>query len=143
MVTTTVHGTYCGSEDIVRNGRSPNGKQKYRCKACKRQSRENPTPHVYSKERREEILRAYEERSSLRGIERTFGVSRTSVIGWLKKAEALPELSETVLAPDANDPEATILELDELWSFVLEKDEIKRGSGLHSAVRRAKWWPMP
>jgi insertion element IS1 protein InsB len=26
-----------------------------------------------------------------------------------------------VLAPDANDPEATILELDELWSFVLKK----------------------
>jgi insertion element IS1 protein InsB len=33
----------------------------------------------------------------------------------------LPELSETVLAPDTNDPEATILELDELWSFVLKK----------------------
>ncbi len=63
----------------MRYGRSPNGKQKYRCKACKRQSRENPTPHVYPEERREEILRAYEERSSLRGIERTFGVSRTGV----------------------------------------------------------------
>jgi transposase-like protein len=85
MVTTTVHCTYCGSEDVVRNGRSPNGKQKYRCKECKRQNRENPTPHVYSEERREEILRASEERSSLRGIERTFGVSRTSVVGWLKK----------------------------------------------------------
>ena len=85
MVTTTVHCTYCGSEDVVRNGRSPNGKQKYRCKECKRQSRENPTPHVYSEERREEILRASEERSSLRGIERTFGVSRTSVVGWQKK----------------------------------------------------------
>jgi transposase-like protein len=89
MITTTVHCTYCGSEDVVRNGRSPNGKQKYRCKACKRQSRENPTPHVSSEERREEILRAYEERSSLRGIERTFGVSRTLVIGWLKKSRSL------------------------------------------------------
>src|SRR6266581_1346271 len=38
-----------------------------------------------------------------------------------KKAAALPELSATVLAPDANDPEATVLELDELWSFVLKK----------------------
>ena len=43
------------------------------------QSRENPTPHAYSEERREEIPRAYEERSSLRGLERTFGVSRTEV----------------------------------------------------------------
>ncbi len=42
-------------------------------------------PHAYPEERREEILRAYEERSSLRGLERTFGVSRTSVISWIKK----------------------------------------------------------
>ena len=38
-----------------------------------------------------------------------------------KKAEKLPALSETVIAPDRTDPEATILELDELWSFVLKK----------------------
>jgi transposase-like protein len=86
MVTTTVHCPHCRSEEIMRYGQSPNGKQKYYCKACKRQSRENPTPHAYSEERREEILRAYEERSSLRGIERTFGVSRTSVIKWRKKS---------------------------------------------------------
>lgn len=121
MVTTVVYCSHCGSEEIVRNGKAPNGKQKYRCKTCKRQSRENPTPHAYPEERREEILRAYEERSSLRGIERTFGVSRTSVIEWIKKAEKLPALSETVMIPDANDPEATTLELDELWSFVLRK----------------------
>jgi insertion element IS1 protein InsB len=38
-----------------------------------------------------------------------------------KKAEKLPALSETLIAPDEEDPEATILELDELWSFVLKK----------------------
>jgi len=86
MITITVHCPHCGSEEITRYGHSPNGKQKYLCKACKRQSRENPTPHAYTEERREEILRAYEERSSLRGIERTFGVSRTSVIEWRKKS---------------------------------------------------------
>jgi hypothetical protein len=30
-------------------------------------------------------------------------------------------LSETLIPPDATDAEATILELDELWSFVLKK----------------------
>jgi hypothetical protein len=30
-----------------------------------------------------------------------------------KKAEKLPALSETVITPDGDDPEATILELDE------------------------------
>jgi len=38
-----------------------------------------------------------------------------------KKADELPPLSETLVEPDANDPTATILELDELWSFVLKK----------------------
>ena len=40
----------------------------------------------YSEERREEILRAYEERSSLRGLSRTFGVSRNTVTSWIKKS---------------------------------------------------------
>jgi insertion element IS1 protein InsB len=30
-------------------------------------------------------------------------------------------LSETLLAPDANDADATLLELDERWSFVMKK----------------------
>ena len=30
-------------------------------------------------------------------------------------------LAKTLLVPDAEDPEATTLELDELWSFVLKK----------------------
>jgi transposase-like protein len=35
------------------------------------------------------ILRAYDERSSLRGLTRTFGVARNTVTTWLKKiAEA-------------------------------------------------------
>jgi transposase-like protein len=71
MVTMTLHYLYCQSDALVRNGRAPNGKQKYLCRVCQRQSREDPTPHVYAEERREEILRAYQERSSLRGLERT------------------------------------------------------------------------
>jgi transposase-like protein len=85
MVTLIVQCSHCGSDKIMKYGRAPNGKQKYRCRACNRQSRENPTPHAYSSERRDEILRAYEERSSLRGLQRTFGISRTTVIDWLKK----------------------------------------------------------
>jgi insertion element IS1 protein InsB len=39
----------------------------------------------------------------------------------LKKVAELPPLSETLVKPDANDPESTTMELDELWSFVLKK----------------------
>src|SRR2546421_3603426 len=86
------------------------------------QSRENPTPYVYPEEQRELILRAYQERSSLRGLTRTFGVSRNTVTGWLKKkAAALPPLSGTVSPPR---PGTTpVLEVDELWSLVRSKAE--------------------
>jgi transposase-like protein len=42
MVRIAVCCQYCGSKDLVLNGHAPNGKQKYRCKLCKRQTRENP-----------------------------------------------------------------------------------------------------
>jgi transposase-like protein len=86
MVVITVRCPHCDSPDIVKNGRAPNRKQNYRCRACGRQSRENPTPHVTSQARREELLRAYQERRSLRGLERTFKVSRNTVTAWIKKS---------------------------------------------------------
>ncbi len=85
MVTITLHCSHCQIDALVRNGHAPNGKQLYRCRACGRQSRENPPPHAYPEARREEILHAYQERSSLRGLTRTFGVSRTTVSSWIKK----------------------------------------------------------
>ena len=88
MVTITLNCPHCQSDALVRNGHAPNGKQLYRCCSCGRQSRENPGSSAYSAERKEEILRAYQERSSLRGLERTFGVARSTVISWLKKSPA-------------------------------------------------------
>ncbi len=38
-----------------------------------------------------------------------------------KKVAQLPPLRTTLVAPDPEDPTSTILELDELWSFVLKK----------------------
>lgn len=96
MITVIICCPHCGGDALVRNGRSPNGKQKYLCHTCRRQSRENPTPHAYPEERREEILHAYEERSSLRGLERTFGVSRQTVIAWIKKGRLTPSVARNV-----------------------------------------------
>src|SRR5450631_2029931 len=86
MVTTTIYCQNCGSNELVRNGHASNGKQRYRCKSCKKQSRENPAKNGYTDERREEIIKSYQERSSLRGLTRTFGVSRNTVKDWLKKS---------------------------------------------------------
>jgi transposase-like protein len=85
MVTLTIECIHCGRENLVRHGQTSNRKQRYLCTDCGRSSREQPQPNGYTEVQREEILRAYEERRSLRGLTRTFGVARNTVSGWLKK----------------------------------------------------------
>jgi transposase-like protein len=85
MITLTLHCYHCGGDQLVRHGLTNNGKQRYKCRDCGRSSRDNPQPNGYPGQEREQILRAYEERSSLRGLTRTFGVARNTVTGWIKK----------------------------------------------------------
>lgn len=71
----------------------------------------------YSAARKAEILQAYQERSSMRGISRTFGVARQTLSQWLREAaERLPDQLPVVPA-EVDD----VLELDEVWSFVGSK----------------------
>ena len=85
MVTITVLCQHCQSQYIIRYGLAPNGKQRYLCTDCGRRSRDHPTSTAYSAEERELILRAYDERSSLCGLTRTFGVACNTVTEWVKK----------------------------------------------------------
>jgi transposase-like protein len=80
----------------VRNGATPDGRQRFRCRDGGRRSTAHPRPNGYTEEQREFILRAYQERSSLRGLTRTFGVSRTTVLSWLKKSRRAPALEQHV-----------------------------------------------
>jgi insertion element IS1 protein InsB len=113
----------CQSDHLVRNGTTRTGKQKYHCKRCGAYGTLNAQVG-YSAERKAEILRAYHERSSLRGLERTFGVSRQTVAKWLREeAATLPALPPL----DAATPD-DVLELDEVWSFVGSK-KTHAGSG--------------
>ena len=87
MVTITVLCQHCQSQNIIRFGLAPNCKQRYLCRGCGRRSRDDPSSNAYSDQEREQILRAYSERSSLRGLSRTFGVARNTVTKWLKKRD--------------------------------------------------------
>lgn len=85
MVTVTLRCQYCASIHLVRHGLAADGRQRYLCRDCQKRSREQPRTNAYATEAREQILRASAERSSLRGLSRTFGVSRNTVTDWLKK----------------------------------------------------------
>lgn len=85
MVTVILHCQYCTSPNLVRNGLAADGRQRYLCRDCTKRSRAAPRSQAYTAEEREQILRTYQERSSLRGLARIFGVSRNTVTAWLKK----------------------------------------------------------
>jgi hypothetical protein len=70
-------------------------------------------------ERRRQVLQAYRERASWRGLGRIFGVARQSGLKWrADQVEQWPGLVESLLPKQAGD----MLELDELWTFVYQRD---------------------
>jgi transposase-like protein len=77
---------HCGGTNTIRHGYTRKGKQRYRCRTCARSFVQDPGSAAYDPARKEEILRAYHERASLRGISRIFGVSRNTITRWLKKS---------------------------------------------------------
>jgi transposase-like protein len=86
LVTTQTHVCHCcSSSNIVKNGRNRNGGQRYLCRDCG-VSRVVKYKPKYTEERKAEILRAYQERSSIRGVCRTFGTAKQTLSNWLKKS---------------------------------------------------------
>jgi len=64
------------------------------------------------------ILRAYQERISLRGLSRLFGIHRQTIARWIREHVAsLPPLISTLLPAQPDD----VLEIDEAWSFVRQR----------------------
>ena len=116
MVTLTLTCSHCSSTDLIRFGHH-NNKQRYRCKGCGKTSRENKGSAAYDETTKAQILAAYHERGSMRAMTRIFGVSRNTVLAWLKKAASLPPLKKTLVKASKDD----VLELDEMWSFVHHK----------------------
>lgn len=84
MVSVTLNCPDCQSQNIIRFGKTTGGYARFRCKDCKRTFSEaperGPTPEF-----KEQVLAAYQERSSMRGIARVFHISRNTLTKWLKE----------------------------------------------------------
>jgi insertion element IS1 protein InsB len=118
QVITTYKCRVCGSEHIVKNGTNKAGNAQYHCKDCGAYRVLDPK-QTENAQRQAQVLRAYRERASLRGLERIFGVARQQVIGWIEaELRRLPTLLDSLLPKRRSD----ILELDELWAFVYSRE---------------------
>jgi transposase-like protein len=70
-------------EGVVTFGSHRGGNPRYRCRDCGRTFCLNPGTTAHPPEFRAMVLRAYQERSSMRGICRTFGIGRNTLYAWL------------------------------------------------------------
>lgn len=108
----------CGSEHVIKNGSTHNGKPKYQCKICGRQFAIDPTNSSVSEETKQMIARLLLERISLRGIARVTQVSWS----WLQDYvnQKLARTPRQIKVSEKSTGELTI-ECDEMWSFVNSK----------------------
>jgi transposase-like protein len=79
----------CGeSASVVRRGLNRNGTQRCLCNKCHKTFTQNPKPRRVSAETVALIENALAERISQRGIARTLGVSRNTIIAVRKKGQS-------------------------------------------------------
>jgi transposase-like protein len=77
----------CGSINIKKNGRTPSGQQQYHCHDCGVYTTTDTVARDYAR-KLALVEHLHTERVSQRGIARVSGVSRPTIIKWLKKSPA-------------------------------------------------------
>ena len=84
LSTTIVHVcARCGGEKIRKNGHACNGAQRAKCLGCERTFIVQPVGPRYGPKVKEQVLAAYQDRMSTRGITRTFGVCYNTLMRWV------------------------------------------------------------
>lgn len=80
--------TKCQSVNLIKNGSNAVGNPRFKCKDCGFSG--VIKSRLPSEETKELVLRAAQERSSLRGLARTFGIGRQTAANWIKKSRVAP-----------------------------------------------------
>ena len=95
-------------------GRNRCGTQRLHCQHCRRYYTHQPKKKGYPPETRRAALRLYVDGTNLRRTARLLGVAPQTVVNWVNAAcEALP--------PRPAPPQADVVEMDELYTFVTHK----------------------
>jgi insertion element IS1 protein InsB len=112
---------YCDHDDIVKNGHSENGTQRYVCKGCRRSFQWEYTYRAWLPEVKDQIDTQTCNGSGIRDISRNLGISKTTVMAELEKKEPA-EVNLQAHAGAGIDVDICT-EGDEFWSFVHDKSQ--------------------
>jgi len=84
MVSELIACGECRSQNVIRFGRTASGFARFRCKDCHVTFSDAPDRKP-TEAFKEQVLAAYHERASMRGIARVFKISRNTLTKWLKE----------------------------------------------------------
>jgi transposase-like protein len=107
----------CGGDQLVRNGKTKEGKQRYKCKECLSTYIAGDKRFKYGLEKRLKVVRMYLEGVGIRSIERLEGVPNPLIIYWIRNFAKLirSEINKVPIPDKAED--VAILEIDELFTY--------------------------
>ena len=80
---------HCGTEDLVKNGLSENGTQRYRCNKCKKSFQYEYTYNAWKPGVKEQIEIQTLNSGGIRDISRTLDIAKNTVISELRKKSPL------------------------------------------------------
>ncbi|GAK54205.1 insertion element protein [Candidatus Moduliflexus flocculans] len=89
---------FCQSDDLVKNGQSENGTQRYRCKSCRKSVQWEYLYRAWLPEVKQQIVEQTLNSSGVRDISRNLGIAKNTVIAELKKKPlltAIPPMRNT------------------------------------------------
>jgi transposase-like protein len=80
-----IHCLHCEGTDLQKNGKSPEGTQRWYCKECEKYFRIEYRYNACKKEVKEKIIEMTLNSSGVRDIGRVLGISKDTVTSELKK----------------------------------------------------------
>lgn len=116
----------------VLDGKNPSGSQRCLCKACQRYFTPIAIRIDYEDDLKVVALRHYVDGNNYRRTGRQLGINHQTIVNWVKAA-ADKAAAQPVPKPQVDD--STIVELDELFTFVGNKKK-KRSSSRKSIAKR-------
>ena len=111
----------CGSKELVKNGISAEGSQKYKCKTCGSTYRSGDRRLKYSMEKRLRVLKMYIEGIGIRSIERVEEIPASLVLYWIRHCGELIRKEVHRKHIPGKIEEVEILEIDELFTYNQKK----------------------
>jgi len=130
-------GSFCPNKDcadygkieqsnIIRYGKSPEGRQRFQCKTCKQTFNDRKGTLFYNRKTDEkdimECLALLAEGVRISSIHRAKGIKEDTILSFLREAAHHAEQVEAILL---NDYRISQAEIDGLWTYVGRKQEKK------------------